>query len=70
MNLSCASFFVCTRGFFASSRSRAHRSMTLPLATEDDMVAARGEAVAEAERTAAAATASGALSSRETKCRS
>ena len=43
--------------------------MTLPLATEDDMVAARGEAVAEAERTAAAATASGALSSRETKCR-
>ena len=39
--------------------------MTLPLATEDDMVAARGEAVAEAERTAAAATASGALSSRE-----
>ena len=42
LNLSCASFFVCTRGFFASSRSRAHRSMTLPLATEDDMVAARG----------------------------
>ena len=41
LKLSCVSFFVCTRGFFASSRSRAHRSMTLPLATEDDMVAAR-----------------------------
>ena len=37
LNLSCASFFVFTRGFFASSRSRAHLSMTLPLATEDDM---------------------------------
>jgi hypothetical protein len=41
LKLSCVSFFVATRGFFASSRSRAHRSMTLPLATEDDMVAAR-----------------------------
>ena len=26
-----------TRGFFCSSRSRAHRSITLPLATEDDI---------------------------------